>query len=306
MLKTRLQSQRDARWGSIMLGYNTVLPYNLYNYGCLITSLANYIDKQPDEVNQILKDNSGFQNGGLFVWSKSTVLGLTQTYLSSRCQTVSLYTTELDKLIGYLGMGFPALCEVDFNPATDGEEMHYVLAVGFTDGEIVVVDPWEGQIENWSFDAFRRNTYQFRIYDKKLEENGGVTIPVETKVFENLVRKSTIYDKVCMKLNKEDSETVILGELDRLIGYEDKVREQEKQLAEVRLQATKYESELKLSKDQLQQLEKKVSDLLKEVQGATQDNLTLSKAVQDLKTQAEIQSKKSWWELLLDSIFKGR
>ncbi len=244
-LKTRVQSQRDSRWGSIMLGYNTVLPYNIYNYGCLITSLANYVDKQPDQVNQLLKDNSGFQNGGLFVWSKSTVLGLNQVYLSPRCQAVSLYATEVVKLREYLKSGKPALCEVDFNPATDEYQMHYVLAVGYTDTEIIVVDPWEGQYESWTDASFQRNTYQFRIYDKTLQQDdGGTNVAVDSKTFENLVRKSTIYDKVRVKLNVEDNETIILSELEKLIGYEDSVVKKDKQLIDAQTQIDTLKREL--------------------------------------------------------------
>lgn len=244
-LKTRVQSQRSSQWGSIMLGYNTVLPYNIYNYGCLITSLANYIDKQPDEVNQILKDNAGFQNGGLFVWSKSSVLGIKETYVSPRCQAVSLYSTEVAKLREFIKSGKPALCEVDFNPATDGEEMHYVLAVGYTDTEIIVVDPWEGQYETWTDAAFQRNTYQYRIYDKQCPVDLGVeTLPVEKKVFENLVRKSSIYDSIRAKLNVEDNETVILFELEKLIGYEDAVVKKDKQLEDAQKQIDTLKKEL--------------------------------------------------------------
>ena len=57
-------------------------------------------------------------------------------------------------------------------------------------------------------------------------------VQVEAPVFENLVRKSTIYDKVYQKLNVQDGETIVLAEIDKLLTYEEKVRDQEKQLAE--------------------------------------------------------------------------
>lgn len=56
------------------------------------------------------------------------------------------------------------------------------------------------------------------------------SVMVDSKVFENLVRKSTICDKVREKLNVEDSSTVILAEIDKLIGYEDAVIQKDKQL----------------------------------------------------------------------------
>lgn len=244
-LKTRVQSQRSSQWGSIMLGYNTSLPYNIYNYGCLITSLANYIDKQPDEVNAILKDNNGFSGGGNFVWSKSSSLGIKETYISPRCQAIPLYSTEVIKLREFIKNGHPALCEVDFNPATDGEEMHYVLAVGFTDTEIIVVDPWEGQYENWTDAAFQRNTYQYRIYDKVLpQDDNGETLPVKKTDFENMRRKCDIYDKVLQKLNIADNETIVLADIDHILTYEQAIQDKEKQIKDAKKQIDDLKAQL--------------------------------------------------------------
>ena len=245
-LKTRLQSQRDARWGSILLGFNTDSRYTLYSYGCLITSLANYIDKQPDEVNTLLKNNAGFTTGsGYFIWSKCSILGLKEQYISTRCQAVSLYKTEVDKLIGYLGLGYPALCEVDFNPSTDSEEMHYVLAVGYNDGEIMVVDPWEGQLETWTFEAFQRNTYQYRVYDKKLVEDGsGGTVAVDTTTFEKLVANSTTRDQIRDKFNCSDNNSIILAEADKLMGLEQTVSNKDKEIETQKAQIVDLETKL--------------------------------------------------------------
>lgn len=304
-LKTLSFSQRDSRWGSIMLGYNTELPYNLYNYGCLITSLGNYISKQPDEVNQILKDNGGFVQGGNFVWSKCTVLGLNQTYVSTRCQSVSLYTTEVDKLIGFLQDGYPALCEVDFNPADDPEQMHFVLAVGYTEGEIFIVDPWEGQLETWSFEAFKRNTYQYRIYDKKLTEDTiEETLPVLKKDFENLVRKSTLYDWIIQTLKITDSETVVKAEIPKFLGYEDTIHQQEKQLAEVQAKANEFATQAADKAQELVMLRKEMEELKLKVDMAISENQRLSKALHDLQEQTTVQSTKTWWQQLIDIFIK--
>lgn len=302
-LRTRVQSQRDSRWGSILLGYNTVLPYNIYNYGCLITSLANYVDKQPDQVNQILKDNAGFQEkNGNFIWGKSTVLGLNQVYMSPRCQAIPFYATEVVKLREYLKSGKPALCEVDFNPATDEYQMHYVLAVGYTDTEIIVVDPWEGQYENWTDAAFQRNTYQFRIYDKTLpQDDGGTNVQVDSKTFENLVRKSTIYDKVRVKLNVEDNETLILSELDKLIGYEDAVIKKDKQLidAQSQIDALKIQlTEVTVSHNALEDSYNALQDKFNE------DTTTISTLKEKLEAiEAQINKKVySGWKKALISL----
>lgn len=307
LLKTRSQSQRDPRWGSILLGFNTSLPYSIYNYGCLITSLANYIDKQPDEVNQILKDNNGFVNGGNFVWAKCTALGLNEQYVSARCQAVPLYSTEVTKLRDYIKQGQPALCEVDFNPATDGEEMHFVLAVGFTDTEIIVIDPWEGQQETWSDAAFQRNTYQYRVYDKKLPTTTtDVMVQVESKVFENLVRKASIYDKVYQKLNVSDSESVVLGELDKLISYQDTLVQRERQLQSASEKITDLDKQLQ--ELQAQQDLIKIENAKLQEQMTTQSNTittqgqqitALSDALQKLKAAAVTKVYAGWKAALI-------
>jgi len=61
--------QRDSRWESKLLGYNTSPTYTLGLYGCLVTSFAMYLkaigkDETPDTVNEKLKANNGFVNGG--------------------------------------------------------------------------------------------------------------------------------------------------------------------------------------------------------------------------------------------------
>ena len=318
-LKTRVQSQRDSRWGSIMLGWNTALPYNIYNYGCLITSLANYIDKQPDEVNVLIKNgdkwtvNSGFTQGsGNFIWPKSPLVGLSETYLSPRCQAVPFYATEIAKLREFIKSGKPALCEVDFNPADDPEQMHFVLAVGYTDTEIIVVDPWEGQYETWTDGAFQRNTYQYRVYDKVLPQDDGiVTIPVDSKTFENLVRKSTAYDHVLSKLNVQDSETIVQAELDKLISYEDVVGIKDKLLGEandkiILLEAkiaelTKNNEDLVISQADLT---KKTAEQTKTIEGQGLEIQSLSTSIEELKKQITTPVYKGWKAALIKFIGK--
>lgn len=218
-LKTLIQSQRDSRWGDVILGNNSAdakdeygHPYNLYWYACLITSLANYVGKTPAEVNQLLKDNGGFASGsGNFIWTKSTILGLNQQYVSPRCQSVALYATEVAKLREYLKQGYPALVEVDFNPSTDPEEMHFVLAMGYTDSEILVVDPWEGQLETWADSAFQRNAIQFRVYDLKLQQDTGATGEVTSPTSAKVEVDADLYPKLITKCNNRDQMYDYLG-----------------------------------------------------------------------------------------------
>lgn len=174
-LRTSLkQSQRDRRWANILLGYNTSQPYTIGNYGCLITCFANYIGKTPIEVNEILKANQGFVNGGLFVWSKSTVLGLKEVYVSPRYND-AVSNQGLEKMRQLINEGRPLITEIDFNPATTQEEMHFVLVIGYDDGEkFLALDPWTGEVVNLDvYGGVRRAVYQFRAYDKILPFDTG-------------------------------------------------------------------------------------------------------------------------------------
>lgn len=175
-LKTPVKySQRDSRWANVMLGYNTSQPYTIGNYGCLITCFANYIGKTPIDVNEILKSNQGFVNGGLFVWSKSTALGLKEVYCSPRYED-AVSTQGLNKMKALIDEGRPLITEIDFNPTTTQEEMHFVLVVGYDNNDIFyALDPWTGEVINLDvYGGVRRAVYQFRAYDK--------TLPFDTPV----------------------------------------------------------------------------------------------------------------------------
>ena len=134
----------------------------------------------------------------------------------------------------------------------------------------------------------------------------GSMVQLDAKTFENLVRKSTIYDKVYQKLGVADGETIVLAEIDKLIGYEDKVREQEKQLAEVQAKANEFATQAADKAQELVNLRQEMNELKEKLDSAIKDNLELSRAVQELKTQAQVQSTKPWWEVLFDSIFGKR
>ena len=69
--------------------------------------------------------------------------------------------------------------------------------------------------------------------DRIIREASGVTeIMIDTKVFENLVRKSSIYDEILKKLKLADSQTIVLAEIDKVIGYEDMIAIRDRQIDE--------------------------------------------------------------------------
>lgn len=169
----RIQSQRDGRWSGVLLGFNTQVQFNIGNYGCLITSVGNYIGKSPSEVNDILKANQGFVNGGDLVWSKLSSLGLNNVYTSPRYDD-AVTDNGIAKMKALIDEGRPLICEIDFNPNTLSEDQHYILVIGYDDSspdslEFIAIDPWTGtEISASVYGGIKRMLYMFRAYDKIL------------------------------------------------------------------------------------------------------------------------------------------
>lgn len=76
-------AQTDNRWKNELLGFNTEQPYNLGNFGCLITAYGNMLiaitanqQYTPEWVNNWLKANNGFvAGGGIMYWTAPLALG---------------------------------------------------------------------------------------------------------------------------------------------------------------------------------------------------------------------------------------
>lgn len=322
-LKITALSQRDPRWAGILLGYNTNSAYSIGMYGCLITCLSAITDRTPDVTNTILKNNNGFVSGGNFVWGASTYLGLKQLYVSP---SYSGPVTDLgvSKAKEYLDQQYPLLAEVDFNPATTGEEMHFVEIIGYDDGteNFIMMDPWTGEVISMDrYGGFRRAVIQFRVYDKKLPlvTSGTVTttVPVESKVFEELVRKSTICDKIANIWKTDTSETIMIENANKTLTYEDAIRQKDRQIADMNSQMAEYglqingkTEELKVLAAQNKELQEQVGKLTaaisesqQKIDAAISQNTTLVKQIDELKRQ-KVPVFKGWRKVLFELIMK--
>ena len=259
-------------------------------------------NKTPDVVNQLLKDNNGFDTGGGdFIWSKSSILGLNQIFVSYRWSDL-VTDAGIQQAKDYLDKGNALLCEIDFNPATTGEEMHFVVCVGYDDNGFYIYDPWDGTIK--SFDAyggFQRAVIQFHVYDLTFPKvDTTVMVPVESSVFENLVRKSTIYDAIFTKLNVQDSQTIVLAEIDKLISYEDAVGKKDQQIAEAQATISSLQKTASDKETELKTLQDDVTTLTERVNAAVDQNKTLQKQLADAQ-QAAQQPILTGWKL---SVYK--
>jgi hypothetical protein len=150
-----LFSQRDGRWGNILLGFNTNPSYNIANYGCLVTCLAmisNYYGKgdNPLTINEKIKQVNGFVSGGNYVWGSLTKFyGDIQEKLTNTPQ--KLTDAQINEIKQAIDAGYPVMFQIDFNPETAPTDMHYVLCVGYDESDennFQIADPWTGQIHS--------------------------------------------------------------------------------------------------------------------------------------------------------------
>ena len=287
--------QRDSRWASKLLGYNTGSGYTIGNYGCLITAFGNYIGKTPDEVNNILKANNGYVSGtGLFIWSKAPVLGLNQVY-QSPFYSEAVSSQGLTKMKSFLDNGQPLVTHIDFNPATIANEMHWLLICGYDGNKFFALDSWTGEYINLDvYGGVARAVLEYRVYDKKLEQDTGATVAVPSATFEELVRKATITDKVASKLNVEVSEAVILADIDKMITLEDVVVQKDKQLSEAQAKVATLEKKVMEKEGELAKVKEDLKVLTSAVDNAIEENKVLSIQVQQLKEDCKVPVLSGW------------
>lgn len=110
-------SQRDWRWSWKKLGTSSV---TIGGYGCAITALGTLANKQPDQVNELLKNNMGFLQQNLVIWAQACkLLGLEWKGQTSKPIT------------------WPCIAQVRGN----GFPMHFVVWLGNNQ----IIDPWDGR-----------------------------------------------------------------------------------------------------------------------------------------------------------------
>jgi hypothetical protein len=287
--------QRDPQWASTLLGYNTDQPNNIGLYGCLITAFGNYIGKNPFEVNDILKANGGFlRESGLLIWAKVPSLGLNQVY-QSPYYADAVSSQGITKMKAFLDAGQPLITHIDFDPRDPDDDMHWLLICGYDGDKFFALDSWTGEYINLDvYGGVARAVLEYRAYDKVLEKESGVTVAVDSHVFEELVRKSTITDKVAAKLNVEVSEAIILADLDKMITLEDVVVQKDKQLSEAQGKVATLEKQVTDKDGELTKLKEDLAVLTETVDKAIADNQLLSAQVQQLKKDCKVPVLSGW------------
>lgn len=290
----KLFSQRNSPWSPILLGYNTST-YTIGTDGCLITSFGMYVDKTPDVVNTLLKQNGGYATGGgLFIWSKSTVLGLTQIY-QSPYYSDAVTSQGLSKMRSLLDEGRPLICHVDFNPGTPKDDMHWVIVHGYDDNDVFYMqDPWSGtQTTLDVYGGVKRAVLEWRAYDKVLPNDTGAPDTTLQKDLDTcrVDRDGNHNDRIALF-----EELGFTGLFNRTIAVE-KIRQLlalEKQFVQKDEQLTIADGKIKeleiRAKESEENLASFATESTKTIQTLTTENQSLLGAIQELKTQVQIPS----------------
>lgn len=136
-----IRGQRDAQWAGVELGQNTDPQFNIGNYGCLVTSIANYlwaIDpanlamSNPGLVNNALLQFGGF-DGGNIKWeavNKSLDTRVAPQGVTSDIHMLADWLAAEDHyaFVQVTGPNFPE---------------HWLMGYGVQDGgEPLALDPW--------------------------------------------------------------------------------------------------------------------------------------------------------------------
>jgi len=173
LLKVKLWSQKDVRWGNDRMGSSGVL---MKHQGCLVTNVANYldylgVDTDPERYNNLLGLKGGYQYnyvGGIkyanMYWKYPGVL---YPQIQRELTDYTWYWNGIGwetQARSILASGRPVLGLVDFYAGGELDQ-HWVLIVGERDGSWWAVDPETGTLINLS--KYGNKVYRVVAYRRK-------------------------------------------------------------------------------------------------------------------------------------------
>lgn len=260
-----------------------------------------YIDKTPDAVNTLLKNNGGFvAGGGNFIWSKCSVLGLSQVY-QSPYYADAVSSQGLTKMRSLLDEGRPLVCHIDFDPRDPDDDQHWILVMGYDENDVFwAYDPWTGTLISLDvYGGVKRAVLEYRAYDKILPKDVGVDELTECRYD----RDGNHNDRMALY-----EELGFTGLFNRTVAVE-KIR----QLRELEKSFVQKDEQLKTANDNIKDLEDKLVKLqdehlifadasTKTIEDQGRDIKNLSTSLQELKEGVLTPVYKGWKDKLRDII----
>lgn len=142
-------AQQDARWKADMMGG---VPQTIGGYGCAMVCACmvyTQVDQRmtPGAFNELLTDRSGYNiiygKEAHLAWDRLPDILPRLRWLGRKTWTRLLDDGELASVMAMIDES-PLVLWVDFKPALSGMQSHFVLAVGHSEDDIDIIDPWEG------------------------------------------------------------------------------------------------------------------------------------------------------------------
>lgn len=295
-----IYSQGDSRWGSNMLGFNKNQPYNMANFGCLVTCWAmvnRYFgkDTDPGRLNATftsLGAGKAFTpNGGDYIpGGNHLVFG---DIKEMRILTPSLLTDgQIAEIKTSIDNGYPVIICLDYNPKTVAAETHFVVIVDYNpndENDMTIADPINGTVRSlknylgWYKPNMRNTIESYVCVTGPKPKLNGDTVAVPKLDFENLVKKSTQHDKTVDYLKPgadpnttlfEDLQVVVAGIKSTATDLSNKLKDaiKDKELAETELAnqkdkvtniSSQYDQLLKIKQQEYEALKSSVPDMEK-------------------------------------------
>lgn len=267
-------SQKDPRWGSELLGYNTNTSYNLYNYGCLITCLAmisSYYGQEetPATINNKLKNINGFVSGGLYVWGSFPKISNSEEVKTNT--PLPLTDAQIAHIKDNIDNGYPVMVQLDYNPKTVELDMHYVIINGYDGDEFFIVDPIDGTEQSlnrylgWFRPDIRKTIEQFVVYIGEVIEGQTLEELLKTEVpkknFEGNIRTVEFYFR---EWEVEKRQNLILSKdfEETVEGYQNDIKTLENRNGELEGTYLKYKQDTDIVMQDLQEKRIKAEESL--------------------------------------------
>lgn len=282
-------SQNDSQWKSLKHGTSSS---TIGATGCTITALSMMLhsigyEENPKTVNDKLTRNGGYASGNLIIWS-----AINKIWPRAKWTWRGYSYTDDDNAKVADAIKKYGSCLVAVNGAPIGgvaRDGHWVLYVG----NQRLIDPWDGlEKPTSSYDATGYAIIE--LMDDNDEE-----ISISKKTFEELVSKSTKYDKFvelgfdnpdAVKQKLADNESTIANLNQTISGKNGKLAKQQESISSLTEQLTTSQSRV----DALTEQAKKIPTLEKENEHLTEQRTkwvesekTFNRTIAQLKAENE-------------------
>lgn len=171
-------SQFDPLWSKNLLGFNTDPKYDLYNFGCLVTSIAMVlryygIDETPASLNDKLKAVEGFTDGGLYVHGAVSKIYPHIQEKNVQMPKEPLTNEQMTEIKMALQNKQPVIFGLDYNPKTLYTDYHFAVVVGYNEtdeNDFTLADPLGARVHSlknylgWYRPSARNSISSYFIY----------------------------------------------------------------------------------------------------------------------------------------------